>query len=265
MSQYSFNLDDHRERLTARKVLDAIEPVQTQAYGFDQRNSYGQQSRYSQNVRYSDADYQQMSAKNKELQQQNKDLEDKLKTDADQIAKLQKSIEEKDAELKEWNDMASSLDAQNKVKDQEIVSLKDEISRLRTDRNSIEQKLNSRISDLQRRIESYEPSFVGTDGEEQYFAISDNGYLTQTNSVDAPYKAKVFSSGKASYQFNTEKGPCQDACNNKRKYLLPFCDIEEDLADATGIRPSTWGEAVYNSNTGDLTITSKAKVKLVRY
>jgi hypothetical protein len=82
--------------------------------------------------------------------------------------------------------------------------------------------------------------------------------------VDAPYKAKVSSSGEASYQFNTEKGPCKDACNDKKKYLLPYCDIEEDLADATGIRPSTWGKAEFKSNTDELVIISKAKVKLVR-
>lgn len=252
MSQYSFNLDNPQERLTARRVLDAVDPMNVQTGETFQSVANDVQSEGNRNVEYTDSDLQQIFEENDKLKQQIKELEGEHKKDLERINEFRSKLSDKDGEVKKWNDCARSYEKQTKEKDSQIASLKEEVTKITNERDS-----------LQRRLESYEPSLIGADGEEQYFKISDSGCLTQTYSVDAPYKAKVSSNGKASYQFNTEKGPCQDACNNRDQYIRPFCDIEEEFPDATSVRPSTWGKAELNSND-ELKIIVRAKVKLVK-
>lgn len=216
MSQYSFNLDDDKECLTARKVLDVIQS----------------QFKSSENI--------QSNASYRECQQ---------------CIELRKKTQDVDRQIDEYKSIIKS-------KDEEIESLrvkKDELLSLKEEK---ECQLQDQIMTLQKRLNAYEPSCAEADGEDQYYNIS-GGILIQTNSVDAPYIAKISSQGKASFHFNVEKGPCKQACDSKDEFILPFCEIVEEQPDANDIRLDKWGEATSN-NSGELSVITKAKVKLVK-
>lgn len=264
MSQYSFNLDDQKELSTARKVLDAIDSMKSQTTNTQFKNEFwGNQNRSSQNdFRQQSQEYQQCLAENKKLKEELQSITNQKETDTVKINDLITEITKKTEEVNKLAELVNSSDISIKRKNAEIEALNKELYRLQDQKNAIERQLQTKIQELQRRLDAYEPSFAGADGEEQYYNIS-NGILTQTNSVDAPYKARIFSNGKASFQFNVDKGPCKEACNYKDKFILPFCEIEEEQLQSNCIRPGQWGEALYNS-AGDLSVIIKAKVKLIR-
>lgn len=100
------------------------------------------------------------------------------------------------------------------------------------------------ISRLKKMLESYSVSFGSDDPSEKiYFEVSENGTLEESMiSSDSLYWA---SKSGSIYKFtiNTDDGPIIKAISDVNRYLIPYCDIQNQIEGANTILILSIGEA----------------------
>lgn len=179
-----------------------------------------------------------------------------------------KCLQIKDYIYKQFDEISKSLDEKES---QLIICQKENVTyktRLAEKEGEIEnlrdcnENLKKQISELQQRLNEYEPSIGAKPGEFKYFKI-DGQCLTETNSTDAPYQVKIGDNGLCMFHFNIDKGPVSDACNKRDEMLLPFCEIIDECQNANELKKGAWGEAII-TQSGELQIKRKARINLIR-
>jgi hypothetical protein len=271
--QVTFQLDNALERADMAKYINAIEGSQFPNGNRQTRSPYDRQI----------ADIQD-SAREKELEKENKELqeeinrhqqnniknEEKIKKLTEELDALRDENENKIKEAEENKKLFEEACEDNKKMKAEYelklqekdAEKKREINRVIDFRKGEERKLQDKIDELLKQLEIYNPSLnMRTNAETTYYKV-DGNMLVETNIKDAPYMAQSMGDNKYRFQFNFEKGPIQEACANKDDILLPFCDILEEAEDPSVIRPAEWGTATMIG--GDLRVETKAKIKLYR-
>lgn len=273
--QVTFQLDNSRERADMAKYINAIETSQY-LYGNRQtQSSFGRQDTVSQDV-----------AKVKELEKDNKALQEDIKRhqqnnikNEERIKKLQEELDtlraENENKIKEAEDnkklFEKASDDNKKMKDnyerklqQKDDELKTEIRRVEDSREEIVKKLKEKISELQKQLEVWNPS-INTEGSTgQMFYLVDGDSLKRTMDDAALYVAHSEGNNIYKFQFNLKKGPIREAFLNKETDILPFCEIIAggDLESVGRIEPIELGQAVMSND--ELKVINKAKIKLYR-
>ena len=206
----------------------------------------------------------------KEIQMHQKENEknQKLLSDKDaEIEKLQQSLEEQtkkiDEENKKNNELESgrvkALDEKVKIEEEskkQLETLKKEYNKNLTDKDK-------EISRLKKMLESYSVSFGSDDPSEKiYFEVSENGTLEESMiSSDSLYCA---SKSGSIYKFtiNTDDGPIIKAISDVNRYLIPYCDIQNQIEGANTILILSIGEAKLIG--GSFQVEKKAVISLTK-
>lgn len=291
MAQYSFDPSNNRERADVIKFLKALDPnafmESSSNRGRDVQVPYDCLARQIAELQQKNGS---LSEENSTLQSQIKEKTQSLKQYADNAAKVDLVIKEKETKIEEQTAVIDHLNNQihereTKIKEMEqtctalineteekhnveIQKRDDEITRIQNKLNEIKSELEGQIEVLKKRLEIYEPKGAEV-GEEMLFTIDDfssSPTLIRTNASEAPFKVRVVAGNEVRFQFNTEKGPSIKACEERDKYLLPFCDIIEEEENSTAIRMGEWGIAKL-SPSGDIRIqdiSKKAKILLFK-
>lgn len=119
------------------------------------------------------------------------------------------------------------------------------------------------ISRLKKMLESYSVSFGSDDPSEKiYFEVSENGTLEESMiSSDSLYCA---SKSGSIYKFtiNTDDGPIIKAISDVNRYLIPYCDIQNQIEGANTILILSIGEAKLIG--GSFQVEKKAVISLTK-
>ena len=299
MSQYSVNLNDNQEVLTAFIVIKTIirnNPELYAKFKNQQKSNYDDQGQA-----YSGS--QDLMEKNMELKGKVQSLESLIKEEEDTIKELKETIkvakrnadkeasshaqdlkirddtiekqhkdieelrlrlDEAKSEIKEANDFIESEEADHK---REVKELNDKYHQQERESRERYKELENRYETIKGRLLVFEPEFGAKVGEEMKYQVDENASiptLTQTIFDDAPYIVQKNESGSVTFQFNYEKGKSQTAIANRAKWLEPFCEIVEEVSEANTIRPAGIGIAELNASGEINVITKRAKIKLVK-
>lgn len=264
MTELKFSLEDHRDRSMVRRILAVIDPAEEPAhnnavtgssleisstqigrddskgFGFPQQGNHTSYSGY-QNIRYETrSQFGSETTFNAELVKRTKEVE-----------RLNDAIQEKDTEINELQKAAEQSRNDIETKNQEIDKLK-----------ASNTELEAKVKELQNRLNEYEPAGI-SEHEKGYYNIKEAGILTPTLDSNAPYIVAINSEGNISFKFNSESGPCKDACSKKNEMINPFCEIIEECTDANSIGTVKWGDAKGVMGE-DIEVIVKSKVKLNR-
>lgn len=197
------------------------------------------------------------SRNNQELIDQIKKLEKEIQMHQKENEKNQKLLSDKDAEIEK---LQQSLEEQTKKFDEEnkkqLETLKKEYNKNLTDKDK-------EISRLKKMLESYSVSFGSDDPSEKiYFEVSENGTLEESMiSSDSLYWA---SKSGSIYKFtiNTDDGPIIKAISDVNRYLIPYCDIQNQIEGANTILILSIGEAKLIG--GSFQVEKKAVISLTK-
>lgn len=210
-----------------------------------------------------------------QLESEKRELEQDIKRYNKEVQKNQQEIQTKNSSietLKEENKNLQSLleEAQQHVKESEDNCMKmlaeeqEKYRKLKQNTEYERRTLEREIEKLKGKIEMYEPNIGIRFGEDQFYNISGT-VLVQTMDDKAPYIAKMQSDGNSYiFQFNKNKGPVVQACENRDEMLNPFCMIIGEIPDgANSIGWGTWGTAK-STPSGDLKVEIPAQIKLTK-
>ena len=124
-------------------------------------------------------------------------------------------------------------------------------------------ELEKEISRLKKMLESYSVSFGSDDHSEKiYFEVSENGTLEESMiSSESLYWA---SKSGSIYKFtiNTDDGPMIKAISDVNRYLIPYCDIQNQIEGANTILILSIGEAKLIG--GSFQVEKKAVISLIK-
>ena len=138
----------------------------------------------------------------------------------------------------------------------QLETLKKEYNKNLTDKDK-------EISRLRKMLESYSVSFGSDDHSEKiYFEVSENGTLEESMiSSDSLYWA---SKSGSIYKFtiNTDDGPMIKAISDVNRYLIPYCDIQNQIEGANTILILSIGEAKLIG--GSFQVEKKAVISLIK-
>ena len=119
-------------------------------------------------------------------------------------------------------------------------------------------ELEKKISRLKKMLESYSVSFGSDDHSEKiYFEVSENGTLEESMiSSDSLYWASKSGS------IYTDDGPMIKAISDVNRYLIPYCDIQNQIEGANTILILSIGEAKLIG--GSFQVEKKAVISLIK-
>lgn len=234
--------------------------------------------RYYNNSSYLAGNLAGNSRNNQEFNDKIKELEKEIQMHKKENEKNQKLLSDKDVEIEK---LQQSLEEQTKKFDEEKKKDSDKYKKLEKDFfNSLEEnekkeeilkkEYNKNLSDkdkeiscLKRMLESYSVCFGADDPSEKiYFEVSENGTLEESMiSSDSLYWA---SKSGSIYKFtiNTDDGPMIKAISDVNRYLIPYCDIQNQMEGANTIRIISIGEA--KLLMGSFQVEKKAVISLIK-
>lgn len=218
------------------------------------------------------------SRNNQELIDKIKELEKEIQMHQKENEKNQKLLSEKDVEIE---NLQQSLQMQTKKFDEEKKKDSDEYKKLEDDflkslnenekkEEILKKEYNKNLSDkdkeisrLRKMLESYSVSFGSDDPSEKiYFEVSENGTLEESMiSSDSLYWA---SKSGSIYKFtiNIDDGPMIKAISDVNRYLIPYCDIQNQMEGANTIQIISIGEA--KLMVGSFQVEKKAVISLIK-
>lgn len=203
---------------------------------------------------------------NNDLKKMNEKLNDDLnnsitekKTKDNEIEEIMKKLSDLEKLDSERQDEMRKMNESHK---KEIDAKDDEYRRLQRDLGNENLSLKKKITELQKRLDAYEPNIGGEMGEVKLYNV-EGSILVETISKEAYYQARTGSDNEVIFQYNYESGPSKEACKNRTSMLEPFCEIIEEVPNANAIQPGTWGVAT-PMRSGNLMVKKKAQIKLIR-
>lgn len=206
-----------------------------------------------------------------QLESEKWELEQDIKRYNKEVQKNQQEIQAKNSSIETLKEENKSLQSQLEEAQQYVKKIEKMLDEEREKFRKLEQNtvyerrtLELEIEKLKGKIEMYEPNIGIRFGEDQFYNISGT-VLVQTMDDKAPYIAKMQSDGNSYiFQFNNNKGPVVQACENKDEMLKPFCRIIGEIPDgANSIGWDKWGTAK-STPSGDLKVEIPAQIKLTK-
>lgn len=233
---------------------------------------------YYNNSSYHTGNLAGNSRNNQEFIDRIKELEKEIQMHQKENEKNQKLLSDKDAEIEKYQ---QSLVEQTKKFDEEKKKDSDKYKKLENDyfnslnenekkeeilKKEFDKNLSDKdkeISRLRKMLESYSVCFGADEPSEKiYIEISDNGTLEESMiSSDSLYWA---SKSGSIYKFaiNTDNGPMIKAISDVNRYLIPYCDIQNQMEGANTIQIISIGEA--KRTGGSFQVEKKAVISLIK-